>query len=64
MTSFYTLWCIRSVVIFCFVFPFRSSGDQLGCTIAGMSAQRLVVHVTNALQNITTEGTSQSVDIL
>ena len=33
----------------------------LGCTVAAVSAQRPVEHVKNALQNITTEQTPQSV---
>ena len=40
---------------------FGSSGYQLDCTVAAVSAQHPVEHVKNALQNITTEGTKQSV---
>ena len=35
---------------------FRSSRNQLGCTIGAVSAQWLVEYVKKALKNITTEG--------
>ena len=40
---------------------FGSSGCQLGCTVAAVSAQWSVKHVKNALQNITTKQTPQIV---
>ena len=46
----------------CFLFfSFASSGYQLGCTVATVSAQRPVEHAKNALQNITNEGMPDSV---
>ena len=46
----------RDVLLTC-----GSSGYQMGCTVAAVSAQRPVEHVKNALQNITTDGTPHSV---
>ena len=43
------------------LFSLSSSGYQLGCTVAAVSAQQPVEHVHNALQNITTEWTPHSV---
>ena len=54
-----TLWGVPSFMQFCFVFDgkLRLPVDyQLGCTVAAVSAHRLVEHVKNALQNITNEG--------
>ena len=46
----------------CFLFfSFASSGYQLGCTVATVSAQRPVEHAKNALQNIANEGMPDSV---
>ena len=42
-------------------FSFGSSGCQFGCTVAAVSAQRLVEHVKNILLNITNEGMPHSV---
>ena len=44
-----------------FLFSVISSGNQLGCRAAAISAQQPVEHVKNALQNIATEGTKHSV---
>ena len=55
-----TLRGVHSVSIFV-LFPFRSSGYQLGCTIARVSAQWPMEHVINSLQNITTDWTPHSV---
>ena len=41
-----TLCFVSSVVLFC-LFSLTSSGYQLGCTVAAVSAQRPVEHVTN-----------------
>ena len=58
---YYTVFCPLSHVV---LYSVRSSGYQLemlGCTVAAVSAQRLVEHVKNALQNIATEGTKHRV---
>ena len=43
----------------CALFPLRSSGYQLGCTVAAVAAKRpvAVVHVKSSLQNSANEGT-------
>ena len=43
------------------LFSFGSSGFQWGCTVATVSAQLIVEHVKNNLQNIMTEWTPYSV---
>ena len=43
------------------LFSVRSFGYQRGCTVAAVSAQRLVEH-KNAYQNFATEGTKHSVE--
>ena len=62
-SSLHTLWGVRSVVIFCvfFFLTFRLPIQQ--CTFAAVPAQRLVQHVKEALQNITTERMPKSVHI-
>ena len=42
-------------------FSFGSSGYQFVCTEAAVSAQQLVEHDKNALQNIMNEGTPHGV---
>ena len=55
------LHCVASALSWCFgLFSLWSSGYQLGCTVAVVSAQRPVEHFKNALQNITTDGTPRS----
>ena len=57
---FNTVLCPLSRDALC-CFYICSSIYQLGCTVATVSAQRPVEHVKNNNQNITTEGTKQSV---
>ena len=56
-----TLHCGVSTQLRSFLFSFGSSGYPLGGTVAAVSAQQPAEHFKNALQNIATEWTPQSV---
>ena len=58
----FTLCGVCSVVMFYFLFlSFWSSGYQLGCTVAAISAKWPMEHFKNASQSIMTEWTPSSV---